>query len=361
MIAAPGIPEQSVKETITAAAAAVLGHAPDGLVRLPGGMNNVLYRLELDGRSLVAKVYFSHAEDPRDRLGTEFRVASFLWGKGARCIPEPVGLSQAHGTAFYSYIEGKRLSEGPVTALDMESYAQFVLRLWELSRDPAAAALPNAAEAAFSVLDRLSTVVARLWWLQGAMHPRALAARAFLADEVAPLLERLKQWAGGLVADGGASMDAPVPRAERTVSPGDVGLHNCLRTPGGLVFHDFEYGGWDDVAQVIVQTCLAPGVPVPVELHPNLLARMVDGVGGGDFISLRVRLFYPFLAVKWGLIMLNELVEVGRARRSFAGAGAGEEASRLEKARRMLAAAEAAFGVAPSVAAAGVPTEGHRG
>jgi len=314
------------------------------LERLPGGMNNAVYRFDLDGRQLVAKVYFTHAEDPRDRLATEFEMSSFLWERGSRCIPGPVGMSRAHGTAFYSYVEGSRLSQGSVTKVDLDQYGQFVLHMWRLSRHPDARRLPNAADAAFTMLDRLSTVSNRLQWLQDAIDPAAARARDFLVTEAAPLLQRLQDWGQELAGAAGTSMDEPVEEAERTLSPGDVGLHNCLRAPAGLVFHDFEYGGWDDVAQVIVQTCLAPGVPVPPELHSQALARMVDRVGGGHLLALRVTFFYRVLAVKWALIMLNELVQVGRARRSFSGADVDDhEAARVAKARGMLDVAELAL------------------
>ena len=352
-----GSRDEEAEAAVTAAATAVLGGAPQRLERLPGGMNNALYRFDLDGPVLVAKVYFTHTDDPRDRLGTEFQMSSFLWERSTRCIPGPVGMSRAHSTAFYNYIEGSPLSEGSVTEVDLDQYAQFVLHMWELSRHPDAGRLPKAAEAAFTMLDRLGTVSNRLQWLQDAMDPGAVTARAFLVTEAVPLLQRLREWGEGLTAATGTTMDEPVPEAERTLSPGDVGLHNCMRAPAGLVFHDFEYGGWDDVAQVIVQTCLAPAIQVPEPLHPRLLRRLVGSTGGGELLTLRVRLNYPVLALKWALIMLNEFVEVGRARRSFAGGVLDEgEGSRITKARRMLEIAERA--IDPRSPLSGLTTEG---
>ena len=304
-------------------------------------MNNALYRLDHAGRALVAKMYFQHAADPRDRLGTEFRMLSFLWDGGTRCIPEPVGMDRTYGVGFYSYIDGARLSEGPVTERDLEQYGQFVSSMWQLSRQPGAEALPWASEAAFTLCDRLATVTKRLTWLRDALDPGALQARSFLAEEAAPLFDRLGSWAKDVAETTGFASSEPVPEAEWALSQGDVGLHNCLRTANGLVFLDFEYGGWDDAAQVMVQMCLAPAIPVPEQLHPRLLSELVGGAPRSEFLALRVWLNYPILALKWSLIMLNELVEVGRARRSFAGTVLDEiEGSRVAKARTMLEVAE---------------------
>ena len=332
---------EAAEASIRAAAKGLLHGTPHGLERLAGGMNNAIYRFDLGARTLVAKFYFTHPADRRDRLGTEFRVLQFLWDNGTRCIPEPVGESPSHGVAFYGYVDGARLSEGAVEERDLEEYSEFVLNMGRLSRNQPAAGLPNAAEAAFTMSERLGTVAKRLAWLRGAIDPKAALARAFLLVEAAPIFERLRQWAEALAEASGTSLDQPVPGAERILSQGDLGLHNCLKTGNGLVFHDFEYGGWDDAAQVIVQSCLAPAVPVRQELHPRLLARLIEGVGRSEFLVLRVQLYYPVLAVKWSLILLNELVEVGRARRGFSGAVVDDdEASRVAKATEILRVAE---------------------
>jgi len=334
-------PLLSPEVAITAAAEAVLGGVPVGLRRLDGGMNNVMYRLDQGGRALVAKHYFQHPSDPRDRLGTEFQMVSFLWDSGTRCIPEPVGLDRTYGVGFYSYIDGARLSEGPVVERDLEAYGQFVSSMWQLSHGPGAEALPRASEAAFTLRDRLETVSRRLTWLRDALDPTALQARSFVAEEAVPLFDRLGLWAQDVAETAGFEIGEPAPEAEWALSQGDIGFHNCLRRGNRLVFLDFEYGGWDDVAQVMVQTCLAPAIPAPERLHPPFLSGLVGRTCGSKFLALRVRLIYPVLAVKWSLIMLNELVEVGRARRSFAGATFDEvEGSRVYRARGMLELAE---------------------
>jgi hypothetical protein len=308
-------------------------------------MNNAVYRFECAGRPLVAKLYFRHPSDTRDRLGTEFDMLSFLWDRGVRCIPEPVQISRDHSLGLYSYIDGARLAGSPVAQRDVDESTHFVSVMAELSRHPAANVLPPASEAAFSIRERFATVADRLARLDAAVGPGA--AQSFLRDEAAPLFTRLKDWAQRAVGATGATLDVPVPPTERVLSQGDIGLHNCLRTRQCLMFHDFEYGGWDDLAQVMVQVCLAPAVPVPEKLHAQLLSRLVATFGGGEVLMLRVTVNYPLLALKWGLIMLNELVDVGRARRSFSGAEVdAAESSRVSEARAMLDIAERALGPA---------------
>jgi len=47
--------------------AAALGERPSSVTRLAGGANNVVARVDVGGQPQLAKFYFTHAHDPRDR------------------------------------------------------------------------------------------------------------------------------------------------------------------------------------------------------------------------------------------------------------------------------------------------------
>jgi Phosphotransferase enzyme family len=86
---------------VSAAVEAAIGKAPGRIERLHGGANNQVLRIEAGSRPLVAKRYFTHPGDPRDRLGTEFGMLSFLWARGVRQVPEPVAMDREHGIGVY--------------------------------------------------------------------------------------------------------------------------------------------------------------------------------------------------------------------------------------------------------------------
>ena len=49
------------------------------LTPLTGGANNRVFRVEAAGSLALLKVYFQHANDPRDRLGAEYSFTRFAW------------------------------------------------------------------------------------------------------------------------------------------------------------------------------------------------------------------------------------------------------------------------------------------
>ncbi|MBV8480098.1 MAG: aminoglycoside phosphotransferase family protein [Actinobacteria bacterium] len=314
-------------DEIRSAVAEALGEEPAAISRLHGGANNVVARIDVGGRPLVAKIYFTHPGDPRDRLGTEFRMLTFLWSRGIRSIPEPVAMNRDAGVAVYEYIEGDRATE-PVTLADMHELVELLAAMREAASDAGAEALPSASDASFDVRGRLDEVDRRLARLRKA----TVGANDFVENELEPAVRSVQAWAFQEVSLLGIGMDDEGSKQERMLSPGDLGFHNVLRTESGLRFLDFEYGGWDDVAQVIAQTCLAPEVPLAVDLHPRLIAELLDRLDARDTVA-RLRILYPLLALKWSMIVLNELIDVDRARREFAGV---VRDTQIEKSRTLI-------------------------
>ena len=102
-------------------------------------------------------------------------------------------------------------------------------------------------------------------------------------------------------------------------SPSDYGFHNAiLKEHGNLVFLDFEYFGRDDPVKLIADFIWHPGM--------NLSrAQKIDwtkgafGIFGNDprllkrFISA-----WPLHGMRWALIILNEFLEDGWHKRTFA-------------------------------------------
>lgn len=321
--------------------ALLLGAEAESVERLPGGANNVVARVVVGGRAVVAKAYFAHPGDSRDRVGTEFATLSFLWRNGVRCIPEPVAVSREDRLGVYGFVEGVPLAAGGVTAADAAQLAQLLGRMWELRTDPEARRLPAASEAFFTLAAYLAGIEGRLERLRAALDTAADAAvaRAFVEEEVAPRVRLVRQFVEARAGD----LDGELPEAERTLSPADFGFHNALRRRDGtLVFLDFEYAGWDDPATVLSQACLAPEVPLPAGLREPFVRDLLSRFGGGDELVGRFRLVYPLVALKWSMIVLNDFLPVESERRAFAGTDRFRRPAQLEKSCRLLAEVDAA-------------------
>lgn len=369
------LPRLCPDEPIFAAVAATLGRRPEAVTRLAGGANNVVARVDVDGKPLLAKLYFTHARDPRDRLGTEFGVLEFLWCHGVRCVPEPLRMSREHNLGLYEFIAGARVAAGQVTWADVQQLVELLAAMWRLRAQPGAEKLPPASEAAFTLNGYWANVERRLNRVHAVATPgRAdmpvglgqaasegrdttefeldarqrvpTSVREFVERELVPVATEVRSFVEVSATKQGVGLDSELSASQRTLSPADHGFHNVLRRADGrLTFLDFEYAGWDDPAQTLANALLLPEVPLPAEHRVALLREMLARLDGAEGVAARLRLVYPMLALKWSLIMLNEFLPVGGERRAFA--GANEEARRagqLEKARRQLDVVREALG-----------------
>ena len=328
-------------EPIFTAVAATLGPRPASVTRLAGGANNVVARVDVGGEPLLAKLYFTHARDPRDRLGTEFGVLEFLWRNGVRCVPEPLRMSREKNLGLYEFVVGERVAAGQVTAADVQQLAELLAAMWRLRTQPGAEQLPPASEAAFTLNGYWANVERRLNRVRAALanRPEVAAVGEFVEHELVPVAGAVRNFLATKSAELAVSLDAELPLAQRTLSPADHGFHNVLRgADGRLTFLDFEYAGWDDPAQTVANALLLPEVPLPAEHRAAFVGGLLAQLEGAVGVRERLRLTYPMLALKWSLIMLNEFLPVAGERRAFAGANAeARRATQLEKARRQLA------------------------
>ncbi len=337
----------NLDEPLLAVVAAALGQRPDSVTRLAGGANNVVARVDVGGKPLLAKFYFIHARDPRDRLGTEFGVLEFLWGNGVRCVPEPLRMSREHNLGLYEFIVGTRVATGQVTWPDVEQLVDLLAEMWRLRFQPGAEKLPPASEAAFTLNGYWANVERRLNRVrttlasepkQDAQQRVPIGVHEFVERELVPVAEAVREFLNAQAQHLGADLDSELPPGQRTLSPADHGFHNVLRRAAGrLTFLDFEYAGWDDPAQTLANALLLPEVPLPAEHRVVFLREMLARLEGARGVAARLRLIYPMLALKWSLIMLNEFLPVGGERRAFAGANEdARRAAQLEKSRRQL-------------------------
>ena len=282
------------------------------IVRLSGGRNNRVFRLERDGVApLILKIYHHDPRDPRDRLGAEWSFLRYAWGYcGLRNVPQPLAAEHASHAALYGFVPGARIASAGAEEID--AAARLVAALNRPAARDAAAALAPGSEACFSMVAHLATVarrVARLGIGLDSAAPHAAAAAALVRDRLIPAWDGI---ARGLPTDG-----AEQPWC---VSPSDFGFHNALAdVPGRLVFLDFEYAGRDDPAKLVCDFFCQPEVPAPEALYRRFRDAVLSGLGL-DIPLHRARCdaLLPAYRVKWACIMLNDFLATEAARRDFA-------------------------------------------
>ncbi|MCX5662606.1 MAG: phosphotransferase [Planctomycetota bacterium] len=334
--------EQAAGELV---AGAGLGRV-DSLSPLAGGGNNRTYRLAAGGRDILLKAYFRDPADPRDRLKAEFDFSRFAWDRGIRVIPEPLARDARNALGLYAFIHGRMLEPHEVTPARVDESLDFCIALNRGRHAPAVAALAaglaDGSEAYFSLTDHLAGVarrVARLGEIEGA-GPINHEARAFVRGELGPAWERVTADVRAAIPDLGG--DAPLPSEQRCLSPSDFGFHNAmLAGDGKLIFHDFEYAGWDDPGKTAGDFFCQPRLPVPPGLFEHFVGALVDSLGLPASHVRRARLLRGVYQVKWCCIMMNEFLPLGARRRRFALSEADAEARKvrqLAQARRGLGA-----------------------
>ncbi|WP_439579730.1 hypothetical protein [Elioraea sp.] len=308
--------------------AAGLADAPRALVRLAGGRNNRVYRLERDGPPLVVKCYHHDARDPRDRLGAEWAFLRYAWDVcGLRDVPEPLAAEPASHAALYAFVPGGRIAAAE--ARHVEAAARFVAALNATAARGAAERLAPASEACFSLAAHVATIDRRVMRLATRLDPsapHAEAAAALVQERLVPAWHRLARRL--------APVAAPLPWG---VSPSDFGFHNALDAEGRLSFLDFEYAGRDDPAKLICDFFCQPELPVPRALYPAFRDAVLAALGL-DTSPHRARCdaLLPAYGLKWVCIMLNEFLPAAAARRDFA-----ERQDRASRCAAQLAKAEA--------------------
>ena len=73
----------------------------------------------------------------------------------------------------------------------------------------------------------------------------------FLKNEFEPLAKEIISWSKFSWPNNPGFTES-IQKEKLTLSPSDFGFHNSLRSQNeNLIFHDFEYFGWDDPVKLI--------------------------------------------------------------------------------------------------------------
>ena len=300
------------------------GIAPTGLSLsvVGGGGNNQVFAVDLDAGRYLAKAYFNHPADTRDRLGAEYAFLSYAATLGLKTVPTPVARSSADHLGVYEFIDGTKITSDTLQPQHVRSAAQFIAALNGTSRRNAV--LPAASEACFTIEQHLDMVDRRLQRLQDITDDGDLQRKA--RELVRQLTDAWRRRRVQIAAAAAPDLSED----DRCISPSDFGFHNVLlKGDGELCFIDFEYAGWDDPAKLIGDFFCQPAVPVPPTYFDEFATMVVSYSAQPEVLRERAHLLLPAFQIKWCCIMLNEFLPTAAQRRQFA-----DPASSLEQRQR---------------------------
>jgi hypothetical protein len=317
------LPELSMSVETSASVAALLAS-----INLPAaihsieicaiGGNNRTHKVTTADGVFIAKQYFRHQGDTRDRLAAEFAFLSYSEKAAPGRTPQPLACDLTSGFALYEFIDGQPFRAGEITADDVDTAADFYCAL-NAPQARSSATLPIASEACFSIREHLELIEGRLnrllaIELQNDDH----LVRPFF-EELCACWRVLAREVEANAADAGLDLSAPLSMAQRCISPSDFGFHNALRESTGAVrFLDFEYAGWDDPAKMAGDFFAQLAVPVPGKFFERFLEKAMAPFPDRKSLILRAGLLRPAYQIKWCCIALNVFLPVHLARRKFA-------------------------------------------
>jgi hypothetical protein len=297
------------------------------------GNNRVFVARRSDGGKVVAKFYYAGQAGETDRLRAEWDFLAHAYPACPRSLPCPLAQAGQQRLALYEFIDGVKFGPDQVGAAHVDAAAGLIAAI---NAAPVAGELPPAREACFSLAEHFAVIDRRL----DRLNTIALedAAAVVLAGEMR------HYWAERRAAiEAGASalgicFDQPIPQDQRVLSPSDFGFHNALLRPDGeVVFIDFEYAGWDDVAKLASDFFFQPAVPVDRSHYQRFVAPIVRSMANGAAVRRRIDLLRPIFGLKWCCIMLNHFLPDMAVKARFADPDHDEvrrKSEQLSKARK---------------------------
>ena len=277
-----------------------------------GGMNNKVFCVSTSDRKFLLKCYFSHPDDKRDRLRSEYAFLTFAADFNILCVPKPVAIDPGNQVALYEFISGRSFDSDEVKTGDVKSAVAFYFDLNRHRFHKCAMSLPNASEACFTYIDHFSCIerrVDRLNLVVDLEVKKIVTGKLYFAwkEAQAFAIDQLRK----------SAIDPNVQISKKMLSPSDFGFHNAILTESGeLYFVDFEYAGWDNPSKTICDFFCQPKFPVSLSHYPIWFSNFQDR-DVKCAVDFAVRLLLPLYRVKWCCILLNHFLTVGQKRREF--------------------------------------------
>ncbi len=243
------------------------------------GGNNKVFRIVTSARDFLLKLYFSHPDDKRDRLNTEFDFLSFLWSQGIRNIPEPIAKDIVKSAGLYEFINGEQIindtndnsniisnsskiskdNHGKDIDISYDYVIQAVNFAVKINKPKIRSAALNrnlflASDACFSIKDHIMSVERRIERFKditidkGGITKDALSnneinqkAKLFIENGITPAWEQIK---AGIMIESeklGIDINRILTWKERCLSPSDFGFHNAVITQKDNHEHKNKY------------------------------------------------------------------------------------------------------------------------
>lgn len=290
--------------------------------RLIGGRNNKIFKLQTSTGTYFLKKYFYHPLDKRERLNSEWIFASLLYGHGFRSVARPIARIDEARIGIYEYIEAQRCPQKQITLEVLDTCADFYCAINSHCLSYLDKNIPIASEACFSIKEHLLLVERRLELLATVKIRDELSAslHKFLEQSLFPIAVNVRRLITSKASALNIAIESELTPSQRVLSPSDFGPHNMLFKPDTQTYYfaDFEYAGIDDPAKMLADFFSQLSFSVDMKYFDSFAYKSLNFSDSSKLHIQRAKLLLPLYRIKSACIMLNNFLEIGIKRRSFA-------------------------------------------
>ncbi len=281
----------------------------ESIEKLRGRGNSAIYKLHLSNANKSAlKIYPEISY--HDRLGSEFQSTKIFKELNINNVQRPISFDSSLGIATYEWIEGERISSYGIK--ELKAALSFLSILHQNSKAEQFKNFPMASDACPKGSDIEIQIKRRLLQFDE-LSTKYSDLEKFLKNDFKPLFKEIISWSQASWPSN-LSYIVPIEKNELILSPSDFGFHNSLCSQNeNLIFHDFEYFGWDDPVKLISDFSHNAAMNLTKEIE-QLWFSEVSEIYGKHLLG-RLSAAWPMYGLNWCLIILNEFKDEVWSRR----------------------------------------------
>jgi hypothetical protein len=272
----------------------------ESIEKLQGRGNSAIYKLYLSsGHKAALKMYPEISY--HNRLKSEFESTKIFQELGIKNVQKPISFNHSLGVASYEWIEGEKVTKYGLEELN--AALSFLSVLNDKSKVESFKNFPFAADSCPRGQDIEMQIKRRLLQLEEPSKTHN-ELNKFLKNDFKSLFNEITSWSQ-TTWPSNEDYKTPLKKNELILSPSDFGFHNAIRSQNdGLVFHDFEYFGWDDPVKLISDFSHHAAMSLSNQLE-QLWFSGVSTIYGKHLLN-RLSAAWPLYGLNWCLIILNE-------------------------------------------------------
>jgi hypothetical protein len=268
--------------------------------KLQGRGNSAIYKFYLsNGQKVALKMYPSVSF--HDRLKSEFEGTKIFQELAIKNTQIPRFFNKNLNVATYEWIEGDPVNQ--YGEKEIQSALSFLQELHNKSKSILFSDFTLAADSCLKGEDIEKQIIRRLNQLEIASKSN-IDLDKFLNNDFKPLFNKIVIWSKEIWPSN-ESYEKALLRDKLELSPSDFGFHNSIRgNYNNLIFHDFEYLGWDDPVKLISDFSHHAAMNLTKQIEQSWF-KGVSEIYGADLLE-RLIAAWPLYGLNWCLIILNE-------------------------------------------------------